>query len=385
MFRSLLLLLAFWSLPSCVDDALLPPCPAPPPLLPPVSFVQRDGAALTLAGAPFRFIGANAYDLLPALQRGRRASVEARLDLASSLGLTVLRVWAFNTDRASRHRLHAGPGAFNEAGLQALDELVALASARGLRLILVLQNNWPDYGGIDAYGAQVGVDGRPDLWGSERVRGLLIEYATTLAGRRSTVTGRRYGEEPAILGWDLLNEPRCEAPGCAPDVLITFLVPVAAALRAAAPRQLIGVGDEGFARERGVDRAALAATGAFDWVSVHLWPQHWREAPPGADRTLWMTAEGEAHLAGAADTARAAGLPLLVGELGWASPDPLERAEVFAAWLDAADRQGASGALVWRLAGERDPNIDGYALHPTTDPQASRALCHAAHALEPAP
>src|SRR5438105_14166981 len=125
-----------------------------PPL---TNFVQRLGAQLLLNCNTFRIAGANTYYLAYVDDVVQKAI----LDLAGSLNLNTMRIWAFlDTDapgpnnvyfqfwNAAKHALdyHEGPN-----GLERLDRAVALAGDRDIRLILALTNNWPDFGGIPQY------------------------------------------------------------------------------------------------------------------------------------------------------------------------------------------------------------------------------------------
>ena len=46
---------------------------------------------------------------------------------------------------------HMHAGVYDEHVLQGLDWLLAQCTARGLRLLLVLTNYWPDFGGMQQY------------------------------------------------------------------------------------------------------------------------------------------------------------------------------------------------------------------------------------------
>ena len=41
-------------------------------------------------------------------------------------------------------------------------------------------------------------------------RELYKEYVAAIVGRTNTRTGALYRDDPTILAWDLINEPRCE-------------------------------------------------------------------------------------------------------------------------------------------------------------------------------
>ena len=43
---------------------------------------------------------------------------------------------------------------------------------------------------------------------SEAARGLFLEYVEALVQRTNSVTGRAYRDDPAIMAWQLANEPR---------------------------------------------------------------------------------------------------------------------------------------------------------------------------------
>jgi mannan endo-1,4-beta-mannosidase len=47
-----------------------------------------------------------------------------------------------------------------------------------------------------------------DFYTDERVKLLYKHNLCAVANRRSSVNGVKYRDDPAILSWDLINEPR---------------------------------------------------------------------------------------------------------------------------------------------------------------------------------
>jgi hypothetical protein len=63
-------------------------------------------------------------------------------------------------------------------------------------------------------------------------RAMYRAHVAALAGRRSSVTGQLYRDDPTIMAWDLINEPRCESwavPEC-PQMLQVRGLPAAACM-----------------------------------------------------------------------------------------------------------------------------------------------------------
>eukprot|EP00965_Chrysotila_dentata_P089852 2965960-Pleurochrysis_carterae.AAC.1 len=83
-----------------------------------LSFVESVGGHLSAGREPWRFVGANVYWLMLKAQEGTqgRAKVTSLLDVASGLGLTVIRMWAFG--EGSFNSLWPGPDQPNERSLQ---------------------------------------------------------------------------------------------------------------------------------------------------------------------------------------------------------------------------------------------------------------------------
>lgn len=369
--------LALVALTGCVEEAPRARCePWAPAGL---SLVERRGDALWVDGRPARFVGGNAYHLLEALRHGERAAVVEVMDEAAAMGMGVLRVWAFDT--RPRQGLHRGPGRVDEAGLEALDALLELARARGLRLLLTLANYWPDYGGIDQYAAWAGESPGAAALRSEAARGYFGEWIEAVVGRRSALSGLEYRDDPVIFGWELVNELRCDGEGCAAALTEDFLLDAASRVRALDGRHLLGAGDEGFFGDHGVDAAALARSGAFDWVSLHLWADQHSGLLDAQGEGAWRQSRaaswGQGRVARVAALGREVGLPVVLGEVGWPREPggDWERAAVLGAWLEEARRQRVGAALVWGLAEERRPDYDGYTIRPSRDEATRAALC----------
>jgi len=75
----------------------------------------------------------------------RAAALLLLQDNAQALGVNVVRTWAF-CDGNRAGALQPQAGVYSEATFQALDSVIAQARDRNVRLLLVLTNNWKDYG-----------------------------------------------------------------------------------------------------------------------------------------------------------------------------------------------------------------------------------------------
>ena len=98
------------------------------------------------------------------------------------------------------------------------DYAVAEAGKRGIRLLVAFANYWQHYGGADAYNrwsflaGEGRCDGelacRDDFFSDPYARRLYKNHVAAVIGRVNTFTGVRYRDDPAIFGWNLMNEPR---------------------------------------------------------------------------------------------------------------------------------------------------------------------------------
>ena len=50
-----------------------------------------------------------------------------------------------------------------------------------------------------------------DFFNTTVVKGYYKNHVKTVLTRVNTVTGVAYRDDPTILGWELMNEPRCDA------------------------------------------------------------------------------------------------------------------------------------------------------------------------------
>jgi mannan endo-1,4-beta-mannosidase len=94
--------------------------------------------------------------------------------------------------------------------------------------------------------------------------------------RRNTVNGRLYTEDPAIMTWQLANEP--QAAGAADilnpkDQLFPWVERISSYIRSMAPKQLISVGFESKQGEYYFKQVHNFST--VDYATTHCWVQNW--------------------------------------------------------------------------------------------------------------
>jgi mannan endo-1,4-beta-mannosidase len=350
--------------------------PAPPP---PGLVAVNDGAFVA-GGEPFVPRGVGSYPLLEHSVRGRMDEVRDILEQAVALGRPLVRTNAYNDVAASAARLREPDGTLRDEGLAGLDRMLAEAAAFDVRLILVLTNNWTDYGGAPAVIEMAAPgEGLPKdaFWSEPRAIALQAGYVRSIVSRTNGLNGRRYAEDPTVFAWELANEARCEdAAWCRPDTLVRWARAMADAIRSAGATQPIAWGGGGHLGAHGEDLAAIAEDGAVDVLTVHVYPFSANalhlEGRPVASRPLIGLRLGAETIRGRARLARRHGMPLLVEEVGW-KPGPgedrdAERAILLGAWLREAAAEGV-GVLPWMIGERGRPDYDGLLIRP--DDQAT--------------
>ncbi|MFD7989115.1 cellulase family glycosylhydrolase [Kitasatospora indigofera] len=357
-------------------------------------FVTARRGVLRLGGETFRFGGTNCYYL----HQQSHYMIDSVLDDAAAMGLTVVRAWAFadGTEKSARP-LQPKPYSYDEAAFDSLDYAVHKAGELGLRLVLPLVNNWPDYGGMqqyvnwflglpdDSYGEGVNHD---RFYTDKAVKDCYKAYAKFVIRRRNRYTGLRYCDDPTVMAFELANEPRCRSDKSG-ATLLAWAGEMSAHVKSLAPRQLLAVGDEGFYGEagqadypysdyEGTPWKKLVSLPAVDYATVHVYPQNWGEtsgAKPGTDATGWGTKWINDHLR----DGRALGKPVVVEEFGLQIdagrdiPDSAARDRAYAAWTDAVRTGGGAGDQFWLLTSRVDdgsfyPDYDGHRIVWNNDP-----------------
>ena len=217
----------------------------------PREFVRVRQGKFSVGGAPLRFGGTNTYYL----HQLSHYAIDNALDDAAAMSLGVVRAWAFADGSGNGYTaLQPSPYVYDDAAFDSLDYAICKAGQLGIRLVLALVNNWPDYGGMaqyvtwflglpdDSYGAAVNHD---MFYSTQSIQDCYRAYVRHVLTRLNPYTGLSYNEDPAIMTFELANEPRSRSDKTG-ERLLTWVAQASAYFRRLAPRQLVTTGDEGF-------------------------------------------------------------------------------------------------------------------------------------------
>jgi mannan endo-1,4-beta-mannosidase len=311
-------------------------------------FVKTGGTRFRLDGQVFPVRGVNCYFLGYCSDAPRRALLET----ASRMGATAVRSWAFLDgahngvafQELSGGRIVQNPG---PDGLERLDALIAAAEEFDLRLVLPFVNYWKDFGGIPRYLEWLGIAGGPDaFYRHPSARAAYKAWVEALLTRRNTRTGRLYAEEPAVMAWELANEPRCEIPG-GRDLLLDWIGEMSAFVKSLDRNHLLAVGDEGYHDSHGVDGEAILDFGDIDFGTYHWYPAHMGHPP----------SFGETWIRDHIRAGERANKPMLLAEYGLETP--AERKHWYSRWAESVAAAGGAGHLLWML-GSAAPEVAGF-------------------------
>lgn len=263
----------------------------------------RDGE-FRLGDSTYRFIGTNFWygPILASEGRGGdRQRLARELDFLQELGVTNLRVLAGadGAEGLASHvepTLQTAPGVYNDTLLRGLDYFLADLEKRGMKAVVYLNNAWEWSGGFSTYlewaGAGKAVNpadaGYPAYMAyasnfvrNDSARALAAKHVENIVTRVNTVTGKPYTESPAIMAWQIANEPRPFAEESMRP-FAEWIGETARQIKKLDGNHLVSVGSEGsWGCENSIELwNEIHAIPEVDYATIHIWPYNWSWVRP---------------------------------------------------------------------------------------------------------
>lgn len=304
-----------------------------------------------------------------------RSRVSNMLRRGAEMGMSVCRTWAFN-DGDGPNSLQISPGVFNERVFQGLDYVIFEARRHQVRLILSLVNNLNAYGGKAQYvrwaqEAGINVSSSTDSFFSHpTIKDYYKAYIKAVVTRKNSLSGVKYSEEPAIFGWELMNEPRCASSSSAP-ILQAWITEMAAFIKSLDQKHLVTVGLEGFyglkttersgvnpgdwASKLGSDFIQNSAIDDIDFASVHAYPDSWLPDADLEEKANFLSHWVDSHISDGEYVLKKPVLFTEVGSIMHRKKQGLYDTDTFLKTVydkiyeSAKKRQAGAGALIWQL------------------------------------
>jgi mannan endo-1,4-beta-mannosidase len=319
-------------------------------------FVRARRGEFVLGDRPFRFLGANIDPLHGDVNRPRYRELIAAL---AEDGLTVARVWALGegTEDADSwlrnyQLFRAGPYGFIEDTYIALDHVLAVARLQGVRVMLTLANNWPDYGGAPMYLQWTSAPSwglhHESFYSHPRTREFYRAGLLKLLTRRNTVTGVKYIDDPTIFAWELMNESTAFSDR-GKNARVAWIHEMAALIREYDKNHMITAGVLGYAlQQERQEWLRIQQLPEIDFCDSHIYPESLEGFAGG---------RGEARVLDFLDDRAAlcryvVKKPLVIGEFAYHTDAGKDlygrpRSTWFSRFLSQHYRNRGSGSFVW--------------------------------------
>ena len=250
-------------------------------------------------GKPYYFVGTNFWYgpiLASQGQGGDRARLHKELDFLQGIGVTNLRVLVGadgenGVPTRVQPSLQTAPGVYNDTLLDGLDYFMAELGKRNMTAVLYLNNSWEWSGGYSVYLQWAGhgkavvpaVDGWPaymeyvkQYQQSDSAKALFAEHVRYIVTRTNRYTGKKYADDPALMAWQIGNEPRAFSE----ENKVPFahwMAEVAAQIKSLDANHMVASGSEGSWGCEG-DIALFEQVHAdpnIDYLNIHIWPYNW--------------------------------------------------------------------------------------------------------------
>lgn len=262
-------------------------------------FVQVKDGHFVRHGEPYYYVGTNFWYgaiLGSEGQGGDRKRLCRELDKMKSLGIDNLRILVGSDGKRGvktkvEPTLQEAPGVYNDTILAGLDYLLMQMEKRKMVAVLYLNNSWEWSGGYGYYLEQAGLGQapRPNEAGysafmqfvsqyasCEKAHQLFYDYVRFIIGRTNRYTHHRYVDDPAIMSWQIGNEPRAFSKEALP-AFERWLAEASSLIRSLDSNHLISIGSEGsWGCENDIAcYERICADKNVDYCNIHLWPYNW--------------------------------------------------------------------------------------------------------------
>ncbi|NUY82195.1 beta-galactosidase [Flavobacterium sp. MAH-1] len=264
-------------------------------------FVTVENAQFVKNGKPYMYIGANYWygALLASKKYGDRERLKRELDVMKSNGITNLRIMVGadggTYDYTVPYAMQPKQGQYDAETFDGLDYLLSEMEKRNMVAVLYLTNNWEWSGGMAQYLEWNGKDEIPNpnirpenTWQvfmdyvaqfhtCEPCKSALEQHIRKVLTRTNTYTKKKYTSDPAIMAWQVANEPRIfkvENEAAFTD----WLNKTVDLIESLDKNHLICTGSEGSAGSN-ADINTFERThnnSKIDYLTMHIWPKNWQ-------------------------------------------------------------------------------------------------------------
>lgn len=265
-------------------------------------FVRVENGEFMIGDSIYRYIGTNFWygAILGSEGRGgNRERLQKELDLMQEAGINNIRVLVGGDGQEDIPShimpvLQTAPGVYNDTILDGLDYLVAELEKRNMKVVLFLNNSWEWSGGYGSYLEWAGEDRTPipSIDGymtymrhvakfvmNDSAKNLAANHTKNMVTRTNRYTGKPYSESPAIMSWQIANEPRAFASDSLTKAeFAKWIASQAALIKSLDKNHMVSTGSEGL---NGCEQDMslwnqIHSDPNIDYGIVHLWPYNWK-------------------------------------------------------------------------------------------------------------
>ena len=308
-------------------------------------FVRVENGEFMIGDSIYRYIGTNFWygAILGSEGRGgNRERLKKELDLMQEIGINNVRVLVGGDGEEDIPShimpvLQTAPGVYNDTILDGLDYLMAELEKRDMKAVLYLNNAWEWSGGYGTYLEWTGEGRTPDptidgykeyvsqvskFVTNDSAKQLAANHAKNIVTRNNRYTGKPYSDSPALMSWQIANEPRAFASdSITKNEFAKWIASQAALIKSLDSNHMVSTGSEGkYGCEVDIDLWNRIHTDPnIDYGIIHLWPYNWRwiNEETIIDSVGVAKANTLEYIKPHSDLMKAAGKPLVLEEFGY--------------------------------------------------------------------
>lgn len=375
------------------------------------NFVSIRDGQFYIGDSAYRYIGTNMWYGAVLGSQGRggdRQRLARELDALQELGVNNIRalVGADGAENLPAHVmpvLQTEPGVYNDTVLDGLDYFMAELEKRGMKAVLYLNNSWEWSGGYGEYlrwsghgpcpipgidGYNTYVDHVAQFVHDDSAKAMFADHVRFIVGRTNRYTGKPYTESPALMSWQICNEPRAFASDSLSKRLFAeWIASTAALIKGMDHNHLFSTGSEGlYGCQVDLDLwTEIHSNPDVDYGLIHMWPVTWNWARRDS---LWQDTDSAAkysteYVMAHVNALRPAGKPLVLEEFGYprdgmsydVASTTRARDEYYKYAFSLMDSNLIQGCNFWAWGGEAVPMHetwqawDPYTGDPAQEPQ----------------